>query len=248
MKKMYFAILFALLSFASFAKKTDSRYFELRIYYCQEGRLDALVQRFTNHTTKLFEKHGMENIGYWLPTDNKENALYYVLAFPSKEARDASWKAFVEDPEWKEVAANSEKDGKIISKITSIFMNAAEISPIIKASIKSPERSFELRIVNCLPNRSQNFYDRFKNHTLKLLKKYHIEHIAYWTSIEANNAQPRYVYIVAHKSEEEGKKAWEAFRKDPKWIAALNESEKDGKITEKVTSIYLKPLSFSKIK
>ena len=66
---LFFASLF------SFAQQTDSRYFELRIYYCHPGRLDALIERFQNHTTRIFEKHGMENIGYWLPTNNDKNAL-----------------------------------------------------------------------------------------------------------------------------------------------------------------------------
>src|SRR5947207_66667 len=86
----------------------DTRLFELRTYYTAPGKLDDLNARFRDHTTKLFEKHGMENIGYWTPMDNKENKLVYMLAFPSKEARDSSWKAFGADPEWKQVAKESE--------------------------------------------------------------------------------------------------------------------------------------------
>src|SRR5437588_12588494 len=86
----------------------DTRLFELRTYYAEPGKLDDLNARFRNHTTKLFEKHGMENIGYWTPVDNKENKLIYMLAFPSKEARDRSWKAFGADAEWKQVAKESE--------------------------------------------------------------------------------------------------------------------------------------------
>jgi hypothetical protein len=93
---------------ALFAQQTDTRYFEMRIYYCLPGRLDALVERFQNHTTRIFEKHGMENIGYWVPTTNDKNALYYILAYPSKEARDKSWSGFMADPEWKDVSSKSE--------------------------------------------------------------------------------------------------------------------------------------------
>jgi hypothetical protein len=127
-------LLLSLLSISlfSFAKKPDSRYFEMRIYYCHPGRLDALLQRFTNHTTKIFEKHGMTNVGYWIPNNNTENALYYILAYPSQAARDSSWKHFGADPEWKEVAKKSEESGKIVAKVTSIFMNATDFSPKIK--------------------------------------------------------------------------------------------------------------------
>src|SRR5512144_289865 len=99
--------------------RADNRIFELRTYYAMPGKLDALNARFRNHTLMLFRRHGMTNIGYWVPQDNKENVLIYVLAFPSREARDKSFAEFVADPEWKRAAAESEKDGPLVQKITS---------------------------------------------------------------------------------------------------------------------------------
>ncbi len=243
-------LLTSLLFFAcllSFAQKADSRYFELRIYYCHPGRLDALVERFQNHTTRIFEKHGMENIGYWLPTSNDKNALYYILAYPSREARDKSWADFSADPEWKEVASKSETSGKIVQSVTSVFMNASDLMPRITPG-SGTGRVFELRTYNCLPGRLPNLITRFRDHTLKLFEKHHMENIAYFTSIEKDGAQPKLVYLLAHKSEEEAAKSWAAFRSDPDWIAARDASEKDGKIVEKVESVFMKPLDFSKIK
>jgi hypothetical protein len=229
------------------AQKTDSRYFELRIYYCHPGRLDALIERFQNHTTRIFEKHGMENIGYWLPTANDKNALYYILAYPSKEARDKSWAGFSSDPEWKEVATKSEVSGKIVASVTSVFMNGSDLMPkIIPGS--GVGRVFELRTYTCLPGRLPNLITRFRDHTLKLFENHGMENIFYFTSIEKDNAQPKLVYLLAHKSEDEAVKSWAAFRSDPVWIAARDASEKDGKIVEKVESVYMKPLAFSKIK
>jgi NIPSNAP len=108
------------------------RLFEMRTYTANEGKLEALNARFRNHTNKLFVKHGMELIGYWIPTDPKksQNTLIYILAYPSKEARDASWKAFQADPEWKRAAAESEKDGKLVSKVVSEFMTPTDYSPM----------------------------------------------------------------------------------------------------------------------
>ena len=229
------------------AQKVDNRYFELRIYYCHPGRLDALIERFQNHTTKIFEKHGMENIGYWVPVKNEKEALYYILAYPSKEAHDKSWAAFSADPKWKEVQSKSEESGKIVDSVASVFMNASEIMPQIKPG-KGNGRLFELRTYTCLPGRLPNLTTRFKDHTLKLFEKQGMENIAYFNSIEKDGAQPKLVYLLAHKSEEEATKSWAAFRADPVWIEARDASEKDGKIVEKVESVYLTPLSFSKIK
>src|SRR5882762_4371713 len=98
---------FSLLSSGK-AYAEDTRLFEMRTYYAAPGKLDDLNARFRNHTTKLFEKHGIENIGYWTPIENKDNKLVYILAYPSKEAHDQSWKAFGADPDWKRARSESE--------------------------------------------------------------------------------------------------------------------------------------------
>jgi hypothetical protein len=245
--KILLASFLLLICAAAFGQKTDTRYFELRIYYCHPGRLDALVQRFQNHTTRLFEKHGMENIGYWLPTKNDQNALYYILAYPSKEAREKSWSGFMADPEWKEVAAKSEVSGPIVASVTSIFLTPSDVLPQLKASASSKEHIYELRTYTCLPGRLPNLVTRFKDHTLKLFEKQGMENIVYFNSVE-KEGQSKLVYLLAHQSEEAAIKSWDGFRKDPEWIAARDASEKDGKIVEKVESVYLKPLSFSKLK
>jgi hypothetical protein len=243
-----FLITIMLLVFTSLsAQKVDNRFFELRIYYCLPGRLDALIERFQNHTTKIFEKHGMENIGYWVPTNNEKNALYYILAFPSKEAQQKSWADFIADPQWKEVQSKSEESGKIIESIVSIPMTASEIMPKLKPG-KGDGRLFELRTYTCLPGRLPNLTTRFKDHTLKLFEKQGMENLMYFNTIEKDGAQPKLVYLLAHKNQDEAKKSWDAFRADPVWIAARDASEKDGKIVEKVESVYMTPLSFSKIK
>src|SRR5882724_9944946 len=109
MKLWLLALLTCMLS-TSLAQET--RFFEMRIYYATPGKLDDLLARFRNHTTALFEKHGIVNIGYWLPLTSSENKLVYLLAYPSREAREKSWKEFGADPTWQEVAKESERNGK----------------------------------------------------------------------------------------------------------------------------------------
>lgn len=114
-------------------EKKDQRVFELRTYTAAEGKLDALNARFRDHTNKLFAKHGMEIIGFWTPTDEKKgasNTLIYILAYPSKEAADKAWKGFRDDPEWKTALAASEKDGKLATKVESVYMKPTDYSPM----------------------------------------------------------------------------------------------------------------------
>ena len=112
--------------------KVDPRVFELRTYHAAPGKLDALNARFRDHTRTLFKKHGMTVIGFWTPAEGKEkeNTLIYLLAFPDRKAADQSWKAFMDDPEWKKVKQASEKDGKLVDKIDRVFLDPTEYSPL----------------------------------------------------------------------------------------------------------------------
>ncbi len=109
----------------------SERLYELRTYTTLPGRLEALHQRFTNHTVKLFEKHGMKNEMYWTPTDpeKSKNTLIYVVSHDSKEAADKSWAGFRSDPEWIKARDASEADGKIVEKVESVFMTLTNFSP-----------------------------------------------------------------------------------------------------------------------
>ncbi len=113
-------------------KATPPRLFELRIYTTHPGRLPALHQRFRDHTNRLFKKHGMELIGYWTPSEGpeKENTLMYILAYPDREARERAWRAFLNDPGWKRVYEESHKDGPIVAKVESKFLDPTDYSPI----------------------------------------------------------------------------------------------------------------------
>jgi hypothetical protein len=113
------------------AKKADGRVFEIRTYYAAEGKMDALHARFRDHTCKLFEKHGMTIIGFWSPRDPEQaqKKLIYILAFPSKDAAAASWKAFMTDPAWQAVWRASEKNGKLVDHIESVYVNPTDYSP-----------------------------------------------------------------------------------------------------------------------
>lgn len=113
-------------------KSVQNRVFEMRTYYAHPGKMAALHARFRDHTTKLFEKHGMTNIGYWIPIDPKqsEEKLIYIVAFPSKEAAAKSWKDFANDPEWKKAKAASEVDGPLVAKAESVYLNPTDYSKI----------------------------------------------------------------------------------------------------------------------
>src|ERR1044071_7656229 len=110
----------------------SGRVFEIRTYHCFPGRLDALHKRFREHTMKIFEKHGMTNVAYWTFADSpaKENTLIYVISHASREQAKKNWDEFRNDPEWKQVAADSNVNGNIVTKVDSVFADATDYSPL----------------------------------------------------------------------------------------------------------------------
>jgi hypothetical protein len=114
------------------AAATDGRVFEIRTYTAEPGKLDALHARFRDHTLEIFKKHGMTSVGYFAPTDDPlaKNTLVYILSFPNREAAKKSWADFRNDPEWQRVSKESEANGKLVTKVDSIFAEPTDYSPM----------------------------------------------------------------------------------------------------------------------
>lgn len=247
-------LLCTLLSAPLFSADDAGAVYELRIYQCHSGKLPDLLARFRDHTCKLFEKHGITNIGYWVPTkpeDGSETTLIYILKHASRDAAKASFAAFAKDPEWQAARQASEANGKILRQPPeSIFMKTTDYSPEVKVMSQNPERTFELRIYETPEGQVAPLHERFRNHTMKLFSRHGMTHIGYWEPTdEEKGAGSMLIYVLAHDSEEAGLNSFQAFRADPEWIAAKAASEEKGSLTlpqpEGVRSIYMKPADFS---
>ncbi len=211
---------------AAAAADLDTRVFEMRTYYAPPGRLDDLHARFRDHTLELFDKHGLTSIGYWTPIDNVDNKLIFVLAFPSREAREKAWKAFVADPAWKEARRVTEADGPIVSKAESVLLGATDYSPIVEPADVG-DRIFELRTYIASPGNLGNLNARFREHTVKLFEKHGMTNVVYWCPLEGQpGAGEQLIYFLSHKSVDAAKASFDAFRQDPTWVAARAATEK----------------------
>lgn len=235
------------------AEPAAPRCYELRVYYAAEGKLDALNARFRDHTCALFTKHGMTNIGYWMPLENPQRKLYYILSFPDRKARDASFKAFGADPEWKKAFAESEKEGRLVTKMESTFLLTTDFSPEVKPEKKDPARVFELRTYTTTAGNLARLHERFRKHTVALFSKHGMEHFGYWAlDKDQKGADDTLVYLLMHKSKEASEASFKAFRQDPDWVQARDASEKaaGGSLTVKdgVKSVLMAPTDYSPAK
>ncbi|MBI3417755.1 MAG: NIPSNAP family protein [Verrucomicrobia bacterium] len=238
--------------FSATAQAKDSRCYEMRVYYAAAGKLDELHARFRNHTLKLFEKHGITNVGYWVPIENPETKLIYILSYPSREAREQSWKAFMADPDWQKAYKASEVNGKLVDKVEVTFMTATDYSPEIMASKKEP-RVFELRTYTATPGKLGDLNARFRDHTVKLFAKHGMTNFGYWTPAEKEKgAEDTLIYLLAHASKEAAGASFKNFGGDPTWQAAKKASEEKagGSLTVNggVKSVFMTATDYSPTK
>jgi hypothetical protein len=211
------------------ALAADSKCYELRIYHAAPGKLDDLHQRFRNHTLRLFEKHGVKSIGYWVPLQNNDDTrLFFLLSYPSRAAREQSWSNFVADPDWQAAYKASEAKGPLVQKAENYFLSATDYSPTIKTGTSKERRVFEFRDYTATPGNLGHLNARFRDHTVKLFSKHGIHNFGYWTPmIGETGCDDRLVYLVSHASTEAAKASFSAFGQDPKWKAAREGSEKN---------------------
>lgn len=234
------------------AEETRSRCFELRIYHAAEGKLDDLNKRFRDHTVELFKRHGMTNVAYWMPLENPQRQLIYLLSYPDLAARDASWKAFMADPEWRGVQAASEANGKLVEKVESRILTNTDFSPEMKVDPAGAPHTFEMRTYTATPGNLGNLLERFRKHTVGLFSRHGMQHFAYFTpSIGQMGADDTLIYFLVHKSPEAQAESFAAFRADPEWIEVKGKSEVLGggslTIPDGVKSELLKPTDFSPV-
>jgi hypothetical protein len=232
------------------AADPDTRVFEMRTYYAAPGKLEDLNARFRNHTVKLFEKHGITNLGYWLPVENPDLKLVYVLAYPSREARETSWKSFGADPDWQAAKAASEVNGKLVAKVDQLFLQATDFSPAIQPNVSTEPRTFELRTYTTTPGNLPLLLERFRSHTTKLFAKHGMTNLFYWTPLpDQKDAGITLVYLLAHASTDAAKASFTDFRADPEWIAVKKASEEKGggslTIPDGVKSVFMQATDFS---
>lgn len=206
----------------------DGRCYEMRVYTAGD-RLPDVHARMKNHAIALVKKHGMTPEGFWVPKENPEGKILFVLSYPSREARETAWKSFGADPEWLAVKEASEKNGKLVQKAENFFMHTTDYSPLFSALKVGGERVFELRTYTASEGNLERLNARFRNHTVALFSKHGMTNVIYWNrDKDQPEADRTLVYFLAHATQDAAKASFSAFGKDPAWVEARTASEKDG--------------------
>jgi hypothetical protein len=137
---------------------------------------------------------------------------------------------------------------KLVSLVALSLGFSALVLYEAKGNEKVDDRVFELRTYYAAPDKMAALQARFRDHTCKLFEKHHMTIIGFWNPTDAQQAQQKLIYLLAFPSREAAAKSWQGFGADPQWKAAKEASEKDGKLVDKVESVYLRPTDYSPLK
>ena len=230
------------------AANPEAGFFELRTYYCAPGRLDALQARFRDHTMRLFEKHGMTNLAYWIPLENPDNKLVYLIGFPNEESRDSIWDSFVQDPDWKQAWEASTVDGPIVDSVEQVFLRYTDYSPKMAAGDAGP-RVFSQRTYYTPEGKLPNLHARFRDHTLKIFENNGMTNVAYFDLDDRHERADRtLIYFITFPDTTARAASWATFLEDPEWLEARANSIADGPILDSLKFELLTATDFSPLK
>jgi hypothetical protein len=109
-------------------------------------------------------------------------------------------------------------------------------------------RVYELRMYHTFPNRLTPLVTRFRNGEVKVFEQNHMKFMGAWVPQDAPNHENLFIYLLAHENRDAAKQNWAGFGADPDWKTIRDTSEADGKIVEKVESIFMDPVDFSPLK
>ena len=222
----------------------DGRVVEMRIYYSPDAqKLESLHTRIRNHGLGLVERHGIQNLGHFVPVDNPEHKLVFFLGYPSQADAKAMWAAFLADKEWLKIKAASEPDGGLVARVENQFMAIADYSPAVGPSAQHGG-VFELRTYTSEAERLLALHARFRDHTLGLFQKAGMTNIAYYAPFtplvqsfppvdppSADTVQGQLVYMLRHESQAEAAKSFASFRGDFLPVMKASEEAAGGPLT-----------------
>ena len=226
--------------------------YELRIYHASEGRFQHLIKRFREHTDRLFKKHGLKALGYWIPTEGsakKRRKFIYLLEHPSRYDAYRNWINFFNDKEWEKVMDKPEFQGLLSEKPTNFFLTPNDYSDRIRNEITKPGGIFELRTYVANQGKLTDLNTRFSKYTTHLFNKHGIANFGYWTPFDQPDREDTLIYLIHHANRKQADLNWQAFGQDPDWKKIARESQMDGTLlAQPPERLYLKALEFSPLR
>jgi len=218
-----------LLAGTGWCNQEDGRCYELRTYYAHQGSLEELNARFRDSACGLFEKHGMRSHGFWVPRQNPENQLVYLLSYPNRKARDQAWRSLIADPEWKKVCRSAVGKGGLLRKVENLFLRTAVFSPVVPETLPTTKGGAlqELRIRTITSEMMNDLAGTYPEQLARLFKKHGVQHWCCWTPVSGQEGSGMtLIYLLSSEDPQTARNSMDAVFQDPEWLAVKRETEK----------------------
>src|ERR1700685_2006196 len=134
---------------------------------------------------------------------------------------------------------------KLLQSAAALTLASALAAEAQTAAGITPETVYELRIYHLNPGKLPLILNRFRTRETKIFTRLRMHCVAFWTPLDGALPTETLVYLLRHKSREAARAAWDAFGKDPEWVALKAESEKDGAFVNVHDVTFLKLTDFS---
>ena len=228
---------------------TESPLHELRIYSAAEGRHGDLIRRFKDHTDRIFRRHGLEALGYWIPTGGpakKRRRLVYLLRHESRYEAYRNWVSFSNDREWERVLDKPEFQGLLAKKPESIFLEEKAYSGLRDVAIEQSGGVYELRKYE---GDASALGDWLNGYLKPLLSKHGVREVGSWVPFDEPGSATTIISLLYHRDREEADAAWKKIRADPVWTQGSDRRKARGDAPPREPEvIFLRALGFSPLK
>ena len=238
---------------ASAAEGAARPYYEFRIYRMQigpqTGRMDSwaesrLMPLLKKNTASVPWAFSVSRSGPMFPPST---GYYPTRDLPSAKSYGGSVAA---DPDWRKAVDELEAGhGPPFYRADGWLLQATDYSPEFKAVSGPRGRIYELRIYES-PTEKQlrALNERFAGPEIPIFHRSGIHPVLY-AETAIGPDMPNLTYLTPFDSLAQREQAWRAFRRDPEWPKARDESiARSGEIVRNITTILLSPTGYSMLR
>src|SRR5580704_11377595 len=124
--------------------------------------------------------------------------------------------------------------------MTGLYAQSTPPEATPSASLKTGGRLLELRTYYAMPGKLEDIHKRFRDHTLQIFATHGMTVVGFWGPVyKKDGSDTKLVYMLSFKDRAERDAKWKEFGSDPEWQKVSKESEANGKLVEKVESMFL---------
>ncbi|MGY3573094.1 NIPSNAP family protein [Bradyrhizobium sp. USDA 4504] len=231
---------------------TAGKVYEFRHYQATPGKLEAMHKRHEDSILRLWGRHGVRLVGYWIPTfGGFTDELIYVCEWDSLDERNRIWSTYLDDPEWQEIWRETDKKyGVIHGRVHTELWRAAPYVPeplgvlaAVRKDRTGDDQGYEYRIKQgklyeyrryaATPGNVETQHRRFETGVLPMLARHGVKLVGTWIPTFGGFTD-ELIQIQEWDSLADRERVWKEILQDPEWQSIKEEADKNEPVTARV--------------